>query len=198
MYIYKKENILYIDIILFAVIAAVLATNLYRVLGKRTIADKTVFKEKAIDNDINENIFSDEVKEYSQKQILELDNNFDFKSFIKGAKEAFKIIVESYNNKKLSNVKNLISEEVYDKFQNSIQVKSNSKSSFRIISVKAHIFNISVENKFAKIKVEFLSNQEKTVSEKPNRFDNVKDVWTFEKNMSIKSPIWKLVEVGIK
>ena len=167
-------------------------------LGKKTIADKTVFKEKVIDNDINENIFSDEVKEYSQKQILELDNNFDFKSFISGAKAAFKIIVESFNNKKLSDVKSIISEEVFNEFQKVINIKDNSKNSFRIISVKAHILNITVENKFAKIKVEFLSNQEKKVSEKSNRLDNIKDIWTFEKNMSIKSPIWKLVEVGAK
>ena len=183
---------------MFAVIAAVLATNLYRVLGKKTIVDKSMFKEKAIDNDINENIFSDEVKEYSQKQILELDNKFDFKSFIQAAKEAFKIIVEAFNNGKLASVKNLISEEVFEKFQNAIDIKNSGKSSFRIISVKAHILNITVENKFAKIKVEFLSNQEKIVSEKIDRLDKIKDVWTFEKNMSIKSPIWRLVEVGMK
>ena len=48
MYIYKiKGEILYIDIILFAVIAAVLATNLYRILGKRTVSEKKVFKNKA-------------------------------------------------------------------------------------------------------------------------------------------------------
>lgn len=180
---------------MFAVIAAVLATNLYRVLGKKTITDKTVFKEEAIDNDINENIFSDEVKEYSQKQILELDSKFDFKSFIKGAKEAFKIIVESFNNNKLTSVKNLISEEVYDKFEKTGDIK---KHYFRVLSVKAHILNIKVENKFAKIKVEFLSNQEKKVSEKTERFENIEDVWTFEKNMSIENPIWKLVEVGTK
>ena len=183
---------------MFAVIAAVLATNLYKVLGKRTIVDKKMYKEKAIDNDTNDNIFSDEVKEYSQKQILELDNNFNFKSFIKGSKEAFKIIVESFNNNKLTNVKNLISEEVYDKFEKTSDIKSTSKYFFRVISVKAHILNIKVENKFAKIKVEFLSNQEKKLSDKVDRADNIKDVWTFEKNMSIKSPIWKLVEVGIK
>ena len=183
---------------MFAVIAAVLATNLYRVLGKKTIADKTVFKEEAIDNEINENIFSDEVKEYSQKQILELDNKFDFKSFIKGAKEAFKIIVESFNNKKIANVKNLISEEVFDKFERAIDIKNIRKYSFRVISVKAHILSIKVENKFAKIKVEFLSNQEKKESEETERLDNIKDIWTFEKNMTTENPIWKLVEVGTK
>ncbi len=171
---------------------------MYRVLGKRTIADKTVFNKKALENDVNENIFSEEVKEYSQKQILELDKNFNFKNFIQGAKEAFKIIVEAFNNKKLSDVKSLISKEVYDKFESAIDIKSSSKNSFRILSVKASILNITVVKKYAKIKVEFLSNQEEKVDRKLNNLDNVKDVWTFEKNMSENSPIWKLVEVGVQ
>ena len=39
MYIYIKGEILYIDIILFAVIAAVLATNLYR-FRKKKVSEK--------------------------------------------------------------------------------------------------------------------------------------------------------------
>ena len=78
MYIYKqKEHILYIDIILFAIIAAVLATNLYRVLGKRTVSEKKTFKSKAMENEIKDSIFSEQVMEYSQKQILDLDKNFE-------------------------------------------------------------------------------------------------------------------------
>ena len=159
---------------MFAVIAAVLATNLYKVLGKKTIVDKTMFKEKAIDNDINDNIFSDEVKEYSQKQILELDNSFDFKSFIKGAKEAFKIIVESFNNKKLISVQNLVSEEVFEKFQNAIDIKNNSEHSFIITSVKAHILDITVKNKFV-IVTNFVSNDhiKKICISKKNEIKNI-------------------------
>ena len=95
-------------------------------------------------------------------------------------------------------MQNLVSEEVFERFQNAIDIKNNSENSFIITSVKAHILDIIVENKFAKIKVEFLSNQEKKLSEKVNRVDNIKDVWTFEKNMIDKSPLWKLVEVGVK
>ena len=197
MYICKeKENILYIDIILFAVIAAVLATNLYRVLGKRTISDKKLFKSKAKENEIKDSIFSEQDMEYSQKQLLDLDNNFSFHNFIQGAKEAFKIIVEAFNNNKVEEIKHLVSTEVYDNFQKAIDIKNNNYQTFNIKSVKASILNIEVVKNYANIKVKFLSTQKVTLNNKIKKLEDIKDIWTFEKDMKTDNLIWKLVEVG--
>ena len=197
MYICKeKENILYIDIILFAVIAAVLATNLYRVLGKRTISDKKLFKNKTKENEIKDSIFSEQDMEYSQKQLLDLDNNFSFHNFIQGAKEAFKIIVEAFNNNKVEEIKHLVSTEVYDNFQKAIDIKNNNYQTFNISSVKASILNIEIVKNYANIKVRFLSTQRVTLDNKIKKLENIKDIWTFEKDMKADSLIWKLVEVG--
>ena len=132
-----------------------LATNLYRVLGKRTVSEKEPFKNKAIENEIKDSIFSEQVMEYSQKQILDLDKNFSFHNFIQGAKEAFKIIVEAFNNKNVEEIKHLVSTEVYDNFQKAIDVKDNYET-FNISSVKASILNIKVIKNYANIKVKFL------------------------------------------
>ena len=197
MYICKeKENILYIDIILFAVIAAVLATNLYKVLGKRTISDKKLFKNKAKENEIKDSIFSEQDMEYSQKQLLDLDNNFSFHNFIQGAKEAFKIIVEAFNNNKVEEIKHLVSTEVYDNFQKAIDIKNNNYQTFNIKSVKASILNIEVVKNYANIKVKFLSTQKVTLNNKIKKLEDIKDIWTFEKDMKTDNLIWKLVEVG--
>jgi len=197
MYICKeKENILYIDIILFAVIAAVLATNLYRVLGKRTISDKKLFKNKAKENEIKDSIFSEQDMEYSQKQLLDLDNNFSFHNFIQGAKEAFKIIVEAFNNNKVEEIKHLVSTEVYDNFQKAIDIKNNNYQTFNIKSVKASILNIEVVKNYANIKVKFLSTQKVTLNNKIKKLEDIKDIWTFEKDMKTDNLVWKLVEVG--
>ena len=197
MYICKeKENILYIDIILFAVIAAVLATNLYRVLGKRTISDKKLFKNKAKENEIKDSIFSEQDMEYSQKQLLDLDNNFSFHNFIQGAKEAFKIIVEAFNNNKVEEIKHLVSTEVYDNFQKAIDIKNNNYQTFNIKSVKASILNIEVVKNYANIKVKFLSTQKVTLNNKIKKLEDIKDIWTFEKDMKTDNLVCKLVEVG--
>ncbi len=172
-----------------------LATNLYRVLGKRTVSEKEPFKNKAIENEIKDSIFSEQVMEYSQKQILDLDKNFSFHNFIQGAKEAFKIIVEAFNNKNVEEIKHLVSTEVYDNFQKAIDVKDNYET-FNISSVKASILNIKVIKNYANIKVKFLSNQKVTLNNKIENLEDIKDIWTFEKDMTTNSLVWKLVEVG--
>ena len=173
-----------------------LATNLYRVLGKRTVSEKKPFENKAIETEIKDSIFSEQVMEYSQKQILDLDRSFSFHNFIQGAKEAFKIIVESYNNKKVKEIKHLVSTEVYDNFQKAVDVKNNDYETFNISSVNASILNIEVVKNFASIKVKFLSNQKVKLDNKIKNLENVKDIWTFKKDMTTNSLVWKLVEVG--
>ena len=165
-------------------------------LGKRTVSEKKTFKNKAIENDIKESIFSEQVMEYSQKQILDLDRNFSFHNFIQGAKEAFKIIVEAFNNKKVEEIKHLVSTEVYNNFQKAIDVKNNNYETFKVSSVKASILNIEVVKNYANIKVKFLSNQKVTLNNKTNSLESIKDIWTFEKDMKTNSLVWKLVEVG--
>ena len=177
-------------------IAAVLATNLYRVLGKRTVSEKKTFKNKAVESKIKDSIFSEQVMEYSQKQILDLDKNFSFYNFIQGAKEAFKLIVEAFKNKKVEEIKHLVSKEVYDNFQRAIDLKSNDYETFNISTVKASILNIEVVKNYANIKVMFLSSQRVTLNNQTKNLDNIKDIWTFEKDMKNNSLVWKLVEVG--
>ena len=166
-------------------------------LGKRTVSEKKVFKNKLLDNEAKDSIFSDQVMEYKQKQILALDKNFDFLRFIEGAKEAFKIIVEAFYNKKIDEVKNLISGEIYDNFIKATNSKKNEKKSFNVTSVNASILKINVVNNYAKIKVKFSSNQEEKLDNKIKGSENLEDVWTFEKDMNANSQVWKLVEVGI-
>ena len=165
-------------------------------LGKKTVSEKKVFKNKALDSEIKDSIFSEQVMEYSQKQILELDKSFSFYNFIQGAKEAFKMIVEAFNNKKVEEIKHLVSAEVYENFKKAIDIKNNSNKIFNISSVKASILNIEVVKNYANIKVKFLSDQKITLNDKTKNLENVKDIWTFEKDMTTNSLVWKLVEVG--
>ena len=172
-----------------------LATNLYRLLGKRTVSEKKPYKNKGIETEIKDSIFSEQVMEHSQKQILDLDNNFSFYNFIEGAKEAFKIIVEAYNNRKVEEIKHLVSKEVYNNFQKAVDIKNNYES-FNISAVNASILNIEVIKNYARIKVKFLSSQKVKLDNKTKSLENVKDIWTFEKDMITSSLVWKLVEAG--
>ena len=199
--IYIKEKKLYIDIILFAVLAAVLATNLYKVLGKKTISEDVSSNKNNIVVEDDKNIFSNEVMDYSQKQIIDLDKDFSFSVFLDGAKSAFNLIVNAYKNKKILDVKDLLSPEVYDNFKKSIgkiNDKKETVKSFQIISLKAFIVNIDVIEKLVKIKVEFSSLQETILKNNINNSLEVKDIWVFQRQMDSDSLMWKLIEVSSK
>ena len=192
---------MYIDIILFAVLAAVLATNLYKVLGKKTISDDLTTNEKHTVVEEDKNIFSNDVMDYSQKQIVQLDKDFSFPIFLDGAKSAFSLIVNAYKNKKIQEVKELLALDVYDNFTKSISKTNNKEEkfdSFQIVSIKAAILDIEVIEKLAKIKVEFLSFQETLIKNKKNKSIEIKDIWVFEREMDSASLGWKLVEVSVK
>ena len=191
---------MYIDIILFAILAAVLATNLYKVLGKKTISEDIASTKKNMDIEEDKNIFSNEVMDYSQKQIINLDKDFSFSVFLDGAKSAFNLIVNAYKNKKIQNVKEFLSPEVYDNFNKSISKindKEKTVNTFQIVSLNASIIDIEVIEKLVKIKVEFSSLQ-KNILENDNNSKEVKDIWVFERNMNSQSLMWKLIEVSSK
>ena len=192
---------MYIDIILFAVLAAVLATNLYKVLGKKTISEDITSRKKSMKIKEDKNIFSEEVLDYSQKQILSLDKDFSFPMFLDGAKSAFNMIVNAYKNKKIQSVKDLLSPEVYENFKKSISKISNKEEdvkTFQIVSLKAAIINIEVIEKLVKIKVEFSSLQETILKNNINNSLEVKDIWVFQRQMDSDSLMWKLIEVSSK
>ena len=199
--IYIKEKKLYIDIILFAVLAAVLATNLYKVLGKKTISEDVSSNKNNIVVEDDKNTFSNEVMDYSQKQIINLDKDFNFSVFLDGAKSAFNLIVNAYKNKKIQDVLELLSSEVYDNFKKSIDNtndKEEKVKTFQIVSLKATIVNVEVIEKLVKIKVEFSSLQETILNNNNNNSVEVKDIWVFEREMDSKSLMWKLIEVSSK
>lgn len=68
---------------------------------------------------------------------------------------------------------------------------------FEIASLKATIIKIEVIKKIAKIKVEFLSKQVKAQGNETSP-NEIKDIWTFEKEIKNKNPIWILTEVHLE
>ena len=192
---------MYIDIILFAILAAVLATNLYKVLGKKTISEDVTSSKKNINIKEDKNIFSNEAMDYSQKQILNLDKDFSFPVFLDGAKSAFNLIVNAYKNKQIQDVKDLLSSKVYDNFKkaiSNINGKKEEAKTFEIVSLKAAIADIEVIDNLVKIKVEFSSLQETIFKNDTNNSMEVIDIWTFEREMDSNSLMWKLIEVSSK
>jgi predicted lipid-binding transport protein (Tim44 family) len=84
-------------------------------------------------------------------KIKELNPSFTYDKFLLNSKKAFELIVYSFNDNDLSNIKHLITEEVYNLFNQAIIKRDNKKLDFceingwRMIEIFEKEFPISLD-----------------------------------------------------
>lgn len=142
------------------------------------------------------------------RDIFKVDSNFDPEQFLKGAKQAYELIVTAFaeGNRKL--LRDLLSREVFDSFQSVIgdreQRGEQIDQSFVGIS-KAEIIDAEENDGIASVTVKFVSQlisatRDKTgtvIAGDPQTVTEVTDRWTFSRDVSSArarmNPNWKLV-----
>jgi predicted lipid-binding transport protein (Tim44 family) len=140
--------------------------------------------------------------------IARLDPAFDPDSFIRGAKQAYEMIVTAFaeGNRKL--LKDLLSRDVYDGFTRAIVDREGRgeqiDQSFVGID-KADIMESEVKSGIASITVRFVSQLISATRDKagaiihgdPQRIKEVTDIWTFSRDVStakaLANPNWRLI-----
>ena len=117
-------------------------------------------------------------------------DDFDHKNFLEGVKFAFEAIINAFNKSDKKTLKNLLTSKVFLSFEEAIDTGKNNPDfqfyslvvdSVEEVFVEKNTINISV-----KITSEqFKNNDEATITKK-------QDIWTFQKEIKNKSPIWLL------
>lgn len=142
-----------------------------------------------------------------QKALYELhrsDRNFHPAAFLTGAKSAYELIVTSFAAGDRSALKPLLSEGVYNSFDNAISDRESKQLTVEseFIGVdKTEILDASISDQIAKITVKFISDLVSTtknvegdiVEGDPTKIKRVTDIWTFARDTSSQDPNWKLV-----
>ena len=181
------------DIIIFLGIAVFLIYRLKGVLGKRTgFEGQKLSAETKNTKAESKKKFVPELKDNESKlsAAYEVLNDFDHKKFLEGAKFAFETIINAFNKGDKKTLKNLLTKETLLSFEQAIDSDDNDPD-FQFYSlvvdavedvvVEKNIINISV-----KITSEqFKNNDEATITKK-------QDIWSFQKEINNKSPIWLL------
>lgn len=138
------------------------------------------------------------------KQISASDPSFTPQAFIDGAKMAYEMIVTSFADGDRKTLKNLLSREVYDGFAAAISERENRKeivkSSFVGIE-EASIKSAGVVDNDAQITVEFVSQiisatenaKGEVIEGDLDQVAEVRDLWTFARDIRSNDPNWKLV-----
>lgn len=137
-------------------------------------------------------------------QIARADAMFDPEHFLRGAKQAYEMIVTAFaeGNRKL--LKDLLSREVFDSFVAAIADRESRgeqiDQSFVGIN-KAELIEAELKGTTAQVTVKFISQlisatrdaAGQVIAGDPQRIREVTDIWTFARDVTSRNPNWKLV-----
>jgi predicted lipid-binding transport protein (Tim44 family) len=135
------------------------------------------------------------------------DSSFDPRHFLSGAKSAYEMIVLAFANGDRRALKDLLSSEVYESFDNVIKdrEKHEQKTETRFVSIdKAELVGAEARDRAAQLTVRFVSQMISVTRDKagaivdgnPDKVADITDVWTFARDTTSRDPNWKLVGTG--
>ena len=190
----------YIDIILLAMIAGFIFLRLRGILGKRT-----GFEGKSAPQ------FEEIVKNINPEVKVKKEENFDDnakKEFLTGAKIAYETIITDFSDddNKLTKCKTLLSEKIYNQFNQALKERSNRGHSAEITFIGINSANIKDHKKsesILKVTVDFVAEvitcvrdkNKKIISGDPEKIKKIYDTWVFSRDIRSNNPNWQLVDI---
>ncbi len=134
----------------------------------------------------------------------QIDTTFDPEHFMRGAKQAYEMIVTAFAEGNRKTLRTLLSRDVYDGFVAAIAEREargdQIDQSFVGIN-KAELMEIEMKKASAQITVKFISELITATRDKagtvlagdPKKIKEVIDIWTFSRDTSARDPNWKLI-----
>ena len=133
--------------------------------------------------------------------------NLDCDKFIDGAKSAFEMTLVAFAKGDKRTLKALLSEKIYEGFESAIMNRKNDKQKLNteIISIDdVQITSSNLDNDKAFISVAINSKQINFITDEKNKvikgskeqINELKDIWTFKKDLSDNSPNWIVSTTG--
>ena len=216
-----------LEILFFALLAAFICHRLWLVLGRRdgetpparpdpfTIRDATARvqptpgrpldaapqpSQPAIAFNPNDPVSL----EGALARLKSVDPSFGERSFLDGAKSAFRLIVDAFAAGNRPVLKPLLSEDVFQTFDHALNDRQHAGESLHstVFSLDASIDAARLTGTVARITVSFRSTQTNLVRDAQGtiidgdakRPDEIIDVWTFSRDLKARDPNWTLTE----
>ena len=180
-----NEGFQFLDIILFAMVAAFLVLRLRSVLGRRTgnedrQRDMSLQRQRETDNEANvieladrtdqtddgedmaRDAEADDVLVTGITEIGLADPKFDADEFQGGARAAFEMVVHAFATADSGTLRSLLSEEVAANFQRAIEERLEAGETLEttVISIKsAEMIEAEMRGRHAAVTIKFVSEQ---------------------------------------
>ncbi len=190
----------YIDIILLAMIAGFIFLRLRGILGKRT-----GFEGKATPQ------FEEVLNKVKTEKAHKINENFDDsaqKEFLNGAKIAYETIITDFsdNDNKIIASKPLLSNEIFNQFNDALKDRSKRGHHAEITFIGINSATIKEHKKIDKIlnvTVDFIAEvitcikdkDKKIISGDSEKIKKIYDTWVFSRDITSANPNWKLVNI---
>jgi predicted lipid-binding transport protein (Tim44 family) len=216
------EGFQFLDILLFALVAAFILLRLRNTLGKRTGNERPpIFGGPAPETDAqgNDNVVqlpdrrsdaaeaepSDPALAAGLREIRKLDREFSLSGFVEGARNAYEMIVHSFAVGDLDTLRPLLSPEVFGNFATEIERREKAGETLEntlVAIATADAVEIKVEGRTAEVTVKFKSEmisvtrdaKGQVVDGDPRAVRKVVDIWTFARNLRSSDPNWNLIK----
>lgn len=137
--------------------------------------------------------------------IARADPSFSLLHFLRGAQDAFALIVESFAEGDRETLRNLLNEPVYNSFCASLDARERNgeTASVEIHAIRrAEVTAAHIEKRTAFITVRFTADETsllrdrdgKLLSGHPDRVTEAVDIWTFGRDIRSREPAWLVYE----
>ncbi len=218
------DGFVFIEIVIFAMIAAFLVYRLRSVLGRRTGEEQQRQNPFTPSAKLPDNVVAmpnrprpdaapvtDEPVSLAVAldQIKAADSSFDEKYFLEGAKAAFQMIVEAFARGDTAALRPLLADDVYDNFARVIRDRQAAGEQYEVRVERVREADV-VEAKLdasqtARVTVKLVSDQINAVRNREgaviegdaNALVEANDIWTFTRNTRARDPNWALTEIHV-
>ena len=206
-----------IVLVIALIIAVVVFLQLRSVLGKRTGFERPPFDPYSRQAEKAEEKESDNVIALPKPEARAADDFSDIdkiapedsdlnkgNSFLDGARVAYEMVVTAFAKGDKKTLKTLLSDEVYAGFSVAIDErdKKGENVKFTFVGIdKIEIIDASCEADIAQLTIrvesEIISatydDSQKLIDGDPQTIAEIKDIWTFARNVKSRDPNWKII-----
>ena len=137
-------------------------------------------------------------------QIVRADASFDPEHFVKGAKQAYEMIVTAFAEGNRKILKDLLNREVYEGFAAAIadrEIRGEQIDQSFVGINRVEIVEAEMKQGRASLTLRFVSQLisatrdrgGQVISGDPQRITEVTDIWTFARDVNSRNPNWQLI-----
>lgn len=138
------------------------------------------------------------------RAIRKEDATFSPNSFLDGARVAYEMVVTAFAKADKNTLKSLLSDDVFAGFSSAIDERDKKVETVKFTFVgidKIEIIDASCEADIAQLTIrvesEIISatydDSQKLIDGDPQTIAEIKDIWTFARNVKSRDPNWKII-----